>query len=136
MPVRSAPFDVEPLHQANYIIVPDEAPACACGANGTVWVSRDRGAKWAPAKSSGTVSDLYGCLFVDNLRGWACGERGVVIATTDGGVRWTKQASPTTDELHAVTFSDAHRGVITGARGTTLSTNDGGETWVLVEAVD
>lgn len=131
MSVRFAPFDAEPLGQANCVIVPDDAPACACGANGAMWVSRDRGNSWVAAQTSGTVSDLYACTFVDALSGWAVGEHGAIVCTTDGGARWARQASPTTEDLHSVAFSDSNHGVIRGARGTTFGTVDGGDSWVL-----
>ena len=133
MPVRLMPFDAETINHANFVTVPEDVPACACGANGGVWVSRSKGASWLPARSSGTVADLYSCIVADDLHGWAVGERGVIIATSDGGVRWTKQESPTTEELCEMSFADALHGTVTSERGTTLRTSDGGETWVLDE---
>lgn len=130
MPVRFAPFDAEPLGACNYVATPSGIRGCAVGANGTVLTTADGGASWAAARSSGTVADLYSCVFVDDLHGWAGGEHGVIVRTEDGGVNWHKQESGTTEELDAVEFTDLRHGVITGARGTALRTDDGGETWV------
>lgn len=123
--------NVDALGQAYYVSVPDDVPAFACGANGAVWMSRDKGASWTAATSTGTVSDLWCGVFVDDLHGWAVGDDGAVVATQDGGRTWRAQQSGVDVTLRLVAFASPKLGCVIGDEGTMLTTSSSGRTWTL-----
>jgi photosystem II stability/assembly factor-like uncharacterized protein len=92
----------------------------AVGNSGTILVTDDGGANWAP-QVSGTTNQLEGVAFVDADRGWAVGFFGTILVTADGGATWTTMDPGTTASLMEVAFVGADRGWAVGTGGTILA---------------
>jgi len=105
-----------------------EPLAWAVGANGTIVISSDGGAHWAP-QASGTSADLLGVQFIDAARGFVVGAGGTMLRTTNGGATWSPVASGVSTALHDVLFSGPATGVAVGDGGNATRTLDGGANW-------
>jgi Photosynthesis system II assembly factor YCF48 len=105
----------------------DARTGWAVGEGGTIVVTRDGGANWAP-QHSGTEKYLQGVHFADARLGWAAGEGGTILATHDAGASWARQRSGT-EYLRGVHFADTRLGWAVGEGGTILATHDGGASW-------
>lgn len=104
--------------------------ACAVGAYGAIYLTRNGGKTWE-ARDSGTRVALFSVDFADAQRGWVVGKSGEILATTDGGKSWTRQKSPidTGKALFRVRAIDANTVWAVGDWGAIAVTSDGGATW-------
>lgn len=106
----------------------------AVGAAGTMVMTTNAGADWAP-HTSGTGLDLASVWFSDVTTGWAVGVAGTLVKTTNTGATWAQQVNlSTTANLQCVRFVDARHGWIVGggggvSGGFVARTGDGGLTW-------
>ena len=109
---------------------PDGRRGYAVGDAGTLVVTSDAGATWAPA-TSGTTAALHSIWFTSSLVGWAAGSGGKLMKTVDGGTSWAAQTNiaAAAYDLMCVRFSDADHGWIVGSGGLIARTRDGGATW-------
>jgi photosystem II stability/assembly factor-like uncharacterized protein len=104
--------------------------ACAVGAYGAIFLTRDGGKTWE-SRDSGTKVALFSVDFADAQRGWVVGKSGEIRATTDGGKTWTRQKSPIDagKSLFRVRAVDAKTVWAVGDWGAIAVTTDGGATW-------
>ena len=107
-----------------------KSDACAVGAYGAIYLTRNGGKTWE-SRDSGTRVALFSVDFADAQRGWAVGKSGEILATTDGGKTWTRQKSPIDagKALFKVRAIDAKTVWAVGDWGAIAVTTDGGATW-------
>jgi photosystem II stability/assembly factor-like uncharacterized protein len=110
------------------------------GRFGQVYATEDGGATWS-LRPIGTLLDVTGVSFVDELNGWVSADAGyggriAVFHTSDGGLTWTCQKSDTLGYLQNISFrpGNALDGIAVGAyipgvTGRVLQTHNGGDTW-------
>jgi photosystem II stability/assembly factor-like uncharacterized protein len=105
----------------------------------TVLQTIDGGETWSPQAGTGAL-ELFRCVFVDSLHGWASGTSAdtsaSVYRTSDGGSTWTCSSFPMYGEFLGISFPDTLNGWTTGVdAGTGLGgiyrTTDGGLSWSL-----
>jgi photosystem II stability/assembly factor-like uncharacterized protein len=94
---------------------------------GTLWFSRDSGAKWDSVETGATAS-IRAMAFLDASRGYLIGKSGMILATEDAGKTWVARNSKTTENLMGVAFV-GEQGWIAAYAGKILHTADGGKTW-------
>ena len=83
----------------------------------------------------------HGCVFCEQLVGWAVGLQGAIFRTADGGATWVSQFTDTTRTFRAVHFTDAAFGWavgvrVTGVNNTVYKTTNGGSSWTNVSMAD
>src|SRR4029453_11908970 len=102
------------------------------GEYGSIYATRDGGAKWTRLQSP-TRHLLLGGVFVDDDRGWLVGAGATIIQTADGGDTWhvTKlpQAVEKAVRFSATSFVDNRLGWAVGSGGSIYRTLNGGRTW-------
>lgn len=92
------------------------------GAQGTILVSSDHGASFAPV-ASGTTAALRGCSMVFGRETYVVGDAGTMLVSHDGGLTFATVTLPTAADLTAVrVFSDgdAYEVFAVGKGGTIL----------------
>lgn len=113
------------LRNDNYtsLDVHDAQTAYACGAEGSICVTRD-GRTWQTLRNGNDLTypkyRLQDLLFTDDQHGYAVGEKGVVIYTDDAGQHWS--------ELKRFTEANLH-GIARGPNGVFFVCGEGGALW-------
>ncbi|PIW69786.1 MAG: hypothetical protein COW08_05270 [Ignavibacteriales bacterium CG12_big_fil_rev_8_21_14_0_65_30_8] len=104
----------------------------ACGKNGIVLKTIDKGTSWTIADSS-TKNILYKINFYDNLNGLMVGEKGTILVTDNGGQSWQNIITNSQSSLFDFQYISGTSIVIAvGANGTILRSENGGYTWIRV----
>jgi len=113
----------------NDIYIFNRDTAIAVGDLGSVIKTTDGGGNWSVEHhTAGTLQDLKGVYFIDQLRGWAVGGN-TLIKTEDGGSSWTEIQTNTPLAMRAVHFVDIDTGIVIGDEGIILRTTDSGNSW-------
>ena len=91
----------------------------------------DGGSSWKAQSLEDLDITLYGCFFVDAMKGFVVGEFEVILSTIDGGATWQTLQM---DDMKGVTLFDVffktpEEGIAVGQNGVLLQTRDGGATW-------
>lgn len=100
----------------------------ACGANGVILHSSDRGVTWKTQRS-GTSVTLSAARFLDGNTGLAVGDGGTILITQNGGSTWGNASILKSENLASIDFSSSTTGVIVGTNGLLIRTTNGGTTW-------
>lgn len=101
----------------------------AVASGGRILKTTNSGNTWV-LQNSGTVNDLYGVSFSNNIMdtGYIVGDSGIVLMTTNGGSNWSKLVSGTTEQLNDISlkggegFIVGDNGVILRVSGTIITT--------------
>jgi photosystem II stability/assembly factor-like uncharacterized protein len=103
------------------------------GMGGSLLVSDDSGATWAPLAEAlpGSFTHLAGR---SGSLAFALGAHGALARTDDGGLTWRYLTAPSVQDLLDVSFADATIGFALDAVGSLFRTSDGGESWTLLQA--
>jgi photosystem II stability/assembly factor-like uncharacterized protein len=112
------------------VIFADPANGWVFGETGTVFVTRDGGAHWAPQPAP-TKHLLLGGAFFDSSRLWLVGAGATIIHTSNSGVTWQTGVlrDKTSVRLNAASFVGDRFGCAVGSAGQIFMSSDGGRTW-------
>ena len=107
--------------------------ALAAGALGSVEVSNDAGATWAPV--GGRVAGFFGVLAAASSSvAYAGGDNGVLARTTDAGQSWQNVSAPTSASIVSIAAPSANRVFVLDGEGTLQRSDNGGGSYKLLNA--